>query len=121
MSEKIFLSYSHTDRDFARRVEKRLKDLLKSKDQEFSVIDERRTISAGEDIRQSLKSAMDSATTVVFLASPDSAKSPWMNYEAGLADALGKRVVVVGQKGVGKTELLRSFPSKVQWVELDDG
>ena len=120
MTETVFLSYSHADRSLARRVEKHLKGLLKSKSQDFVVIDERQSVSVGEDIRKSLKAAMDSANTVVFLASPKSDGSQWMNYEAGLADALGKRMVVISPKGKGKSALQRNFPKGVQWIELDD-
>ena len=120
MTEKVFLSYNHADRGLARRVEKQLKELLNSNSRDFVIIDERQTISAGADIRKSLKTAMDSVSTAVFLASKGSEKSQWMNYDAGLADALGKRMVIIGQKGVGKTALLRSFPRDVQWIEFDD-
>jgi hypothetical protein len=119
MKEKVFFSYSHADRGLAKRVEKQLKGVLKSESRDFTVIDQRKVVSPGKDVRKSLKAAMDSASTVVFLASPESENSQWMNYEAGLADALGKRMVVVGKKGLAKRASLRNLPKGVQWIDLD--
>ena len=119
MKEKIFFSYSHADRGLAKQVEKQLQGLLKSKSQSFTVIDERKIVSPGKDIRKSLKAAMDSASTVVFLAAPGSEKSQRMNYEAGLADALGKRMVVLGKKELAKAGPLGNLPNDVQWIDLD--
>jgi hypothetical protein len=54
---------------------------------------------------------------VVIIASDDSAASQWVNYEAGMATALGKPIVVVGRKGVGKGALVGALEN-VQSIEM---
>jgi ABC-type phosphate/phosphonate transport system ATPase subunit len=42
-----------------------------------------------------------------------------VSYEAGLADALGKNVVIVGRRGAGKSDLLKRLSDTARFVEVD--
>ena len=119
MTERIFLSYHRDDRNLAKRIKKRLAELLNSGSANVVVIDGLDAAPIGADVRESIKAAIESSNTVVLITSPNSSKSPWMNYEAGIADALGKKIVVVGEKGMGKTTLLRHLPQDAKWIQID--
>ena len=45
-------------------------------------------------------------------------ESQWINYEAGLADALGKKILVVATKGSGETALLANL-ADYQQIEIE--
>jgi hypothetical protein len=51
--------------------------------------------AAGEDFREATREAIDGADTVFVIWSSAAAASKWVNYELGMADALGKDLVVV--------------------------
>lgn len=120
MKQKVFISYAHQDRRFVEALKHRLGDILKEPLQSLDVFDVQFRIKAGENIRGAIQSAMREASTVVIVSSPDSDASPWVSYEAGLADALGKKVVVVGRKGSCKSALLEQLFQTARFVEVDE-
>lgn len=120
MKQKVFISYAHQDRRFVEALKTRLGDILKEPLQSLDVFDVQFRINAGENIRGAIQSAMREASTVVIVSSPDSDASPWVSYEAGLADALGKNVVVVGRKGSCKSALLERLFQTARFVEVDE-
>jgi hypothetical protein len=63
------------------------------------VVDSTKISSPGTDIRKKLLAAMDAASKVVVIWTDESAASQFANYEVGLADALGKPVVVAAPTG----------------------
>ncbi|OQW34257.1 MAG: hypothetical protein A4E19_02005 [Nitrospira sp. SG-bin1] len=101
MAEKIFLSYAQQDRKIAERIEGYLRKhgIVTSPEVEF--FDPQKGIQAGDNIRAILKNEIAASSTVVIITSPNSAQSQWVSYEAGMASALGKPIVVVGVGGVG--------------------
>jgi putative ribosome biogenesis GTPase RsgA len=119
MSQKVFLSYADEDTALVRAVTDRLPELLQTNAKALEVFNAQTDVHIGENFRQRIKIEMETAGTVVFFSSPNSDKSQWVSYEAGMAEALGKNVVIVGRKGVGKSSLLRNFGSSVRTVEID--
>ena len=119
MSEKVFLSYAYEDAGLVRAVTHRLPGLLRINAKNLEVFDALTGVHVGENIRERIKIEMKKAGTVVFFSSPNSDKSQWVSYEAGMAEALGKNVVIVGEKGMGKSSLLRNFGGSVRILELD--
>ena len=84
---RLFLSHSARDAALANRLEKSLEKLG------FSTFNPMRDVRHGEDWRGAVQTAIRRADVLLLLiGSPDSASSSWMGYEAGMAEALGKRV-----------------------------
>lgn len=116
MATSVFISYAHQDKELAENVIHALsaKGHLAPDTVFFGVQD----ISAGEDIRQRIRSKIEAADAVVLVMSEHAATSQWINYEAGLADALGKKILVVGAKGLEKNALLAHL-ADYQQIELE--
>jgi hypothetical protein len=117
MAEKIFLSYAYQDRDLVPSVEEALRKHKVVTAEQVIIVDPEKDVHPGENVREWIKDAISSASKVVIIASDDSAASQWVNYEAGMATALGKPIVVVGRKGVGKGALVGALEN-VQSIEM---
>lgn len=117
MTEKIFVSYAHQDRDLLKAVLRALRKhgIVTAKD---VVILDPHDFEPGENVRRMIKDQISSASKVVIIASDNSAKSEWVNYEAGMADALEKPIFIMGRKGSGKTASLLSALGNVQPIEI---
>jgi hypothetical protein len=96
----IFISYSSNDVD-----QTRLRTFVK-KLQQRGVVDPAESFTdvsshaiPGQPIKAEIRSAIESASTFVLVWTEAASKSQWVNYEAGMADALGKRIVVVIPEG----------------------
>ena len=62
----------------------------------FDAFNPMNDMSPGDDWRKSIKAAIKrSEALLLIVASPDAAASSWMAYEAGVADALGKQVMLL--------------------------
>jgi nucleoside 2-deoxyribosyltransferase len=98
LSRKVFVSYAARDRSLLSSAldQLRANHVLSSEDD--IVVDNKKELE-GEDIRQATRAAIDAADTVLVLWSPAAAESKWVNYELGMASALGKRLVVVTPQG----------------------
>jgi hypothetical protein len=120
-SSKVFISYAAPDRDYAESLKPRLSQLLSEPDQTVEVVDAHRGVGGGDDWRRAIRTAIDEAGSVVIVASPAGDASQWVNYEAGLADALGKRIVIVGRPGADKgSVLMRRLAGEARVMEFDD-
>jgi len=120
MAERIFVSYSHEDRKYIDGLKEILQKHGVVEGNEISIIDPFSVVfSAGEDIRETIKKEIQSASKVVIIYTSNSDSSQWVNYEVGMADALNKPVIVVGTRGSGKTTLLSSL-KHIQLIEIDD-
>lgn len=95
-NKKIFISYSMDDRPFVYSVLKRLQasESLNSAD-----IDDPADWGAkSEDVRKTIGERMREADAVLLVWSDQAAESPWVQYEVGMAQALGVpiRVLMAG-------------------------
>jgi ABC-type transport system involved in cytochrome bd biosynthesis fused ATPase/permease subunit len=117
MAEKIFLSYAYQDRHLVQSVEKALRKHKIVTAEDVVILDPQKKLDAGENVREWIKDAISSVSKVVIIASNDSAASQWVNYEAGMAAALGKPIVVIGRKGAGKSALVAALEN-VQSIEI---
>jgi len=122
MSVKVFISYATKDTAFADLVKSKIKELLPQQNIEATeVFDVRSDLKVGADIRQSIKSAIEEASTVLVVSSLGSDLSPWVNYEVGLADALGKELIFVEQEGAADSELHRRFFESARIIKIENG
>lgn len=124
MSKKIFISHSVKDRQQLESLRERLREILEQNNitaqgENVSFIDPMsESINPSESFREIIKNQIQSSNEVVLIATDDSLSSQWVNYEIGMADALGKPIVVIGKKGTGKTTLLDSL-DRFRLIELD--
>jgi len=118
MTSRIFISYASGERKLAEAAMRQLErgGHLPSDTVFFDV----QNIPAGADIRQLLKSKIEASDALVVVLTAAAAVSHWINYEVGLADALGKRIIVVTDKGPEDQRLLANL-SSYQTVPLDEG
>ena len=119
ISGKVFLSYAAQDRSFAAALKPQISELLQKHAQTLDVFDAH-ALAAGEGFRKTDREAVDAATAVFIVASPAGEASQWLNYEAGLADALGKDVVLVGRKGTIASSDFGRLLESARFVEVDD-
>ena len=96
----VFLSFSARDATLAAKVEKSLEKLG------LAAFNPTNDIAAGRDWRKSVQAAIRKSDAVLLLlSSPDFVDSSWMLYEAGIADALGKRVLTLVPDRFSLTQL----------------
>jgi GTPase SAR1 family protein len=117
MTEKIFVSYAHQDRDLVQAVVQNLREHGIVTEQDVVILDHQDFIP-GQDVRRMIKDQISSASKVVIIASDDSANSEWVNYEAGMAAALEKPIFVMGRKGTGKSSALIRALDNVESIEI---
>jgi hypothetical protein len=117
MTEKIFVSYAHQDRDLVKAVVRALRKhgIVTAED---VVILDPHDFGPGDDIRMMIKDQIRSASKVVIIDSDNSANSEWVNYEAGMAAALEKPIFIMGRKGSGKTASFISALGNAQSIEI---
>ena len=117
MAEKIFLSYAHEDRGLVEAAKQALrKHGVVAED--YITLEPSQKLKAGSNIRKLIREQISSASKVVIIFSRSSARSQWVNYEAGMAAALDKPIVVVGRRGSGKNSLFSAL-GDVQSIELE--
>lgn len=122
MTLKVFLSYSAKDSDVAKLVKAKIKDFLPQGDVEpVDVIDIQTDLAVGQDIRKSIKSAIESAQTVFVISSESTDSSTWVNYEVGLAEALGKELVIVERKLAVDSKIRRRLVDSARIVKIENG
>lgn len=119
MAEKIFLSYAHKDRAVVDKVKRHLREQVLSTVSDLVFLDPQSEIQSGDNIREIIRSQMMAASKVVIVTSANSAQSQWVNYEAGMASALGKPVLVVGSGGLQQSQLLNLL-GDAHAIMLDD-
>ncbi len=93
---RVFISYSRDDLDFADQLEAALKTCG------FDCVLDREGISGGEDWKARLGILIAEADTVVFALSPASAASAICNWEVDESKRLGKRILPVICRSLGK-------------------
>jgi nucleoside 2-deoxyribosyltransferase len=95
MAKKLFLSYSIQDKGKIAAVVQKIRQQRSPQDEEMTVVDPSTELSYGDEIRAQIRKNIQDADAVVVVWTSSSANSSWVNYEAGMADALGKEIIVV--------------------------
>ncbi len=114
-SETIFISYAMGDRPRLKTVISELKarGVVGESDK---ITEPHAVFIPGSSIRGALREAIQAASKVVVVWSGAAAESQWVNYEAGMAEALGKPIVVVVPKGEARQ--IPAGLSDIQVIEL---
>jgi hypothetical protein len=110
---RVFISYKSSDAALAKQVAIALKPLG------FDALNAKRESRSGEDWAKTTQSAIKRSDAVIMVAlTPQNLSSSWMSYEAGVAEALGKRVMLLIPNTYPVTELPAEFAS-TPIVEID--
>jgi HEAT repeat protein len=89
MSGQIFISYHHNDGDFAEILRQRLKD------NDFDVWMSEAALTCGDDWRAEIDQAIEEASALVLIMTPDAKASDYVTYEWAFAIGAGIRVVPI--------------------------
>lgn len=108
----VFLSYSHSDRDWADSL---AQALSKQKVRVWTDA----LIRPGELVTDSIETALAQSKYIVFLVSPNSTRSSWAAFELGAALGMGKPVLPVVSAGVSDDELAGPIRSRKFLREAD--
>src|SRR5712691_850878 len=94
----VFISYAMHDKSRIKKVIGELKSrgIVEESDQITHASD---VFVPGSSMRGQVRKAIEAASKVVVVWSGAGAESDWVNYEAGMAEALGKPVFVAVPKG----------------------
>ncbi len=96
---KAFISYSHKDERWAKRLHRRLEtyklpadvsERFKYRRPLSSVFRDREELSVGSDLSAVIVDALNQSETLIVICSPDSAQSKWVNQEIRHFKALGR-------------------------------
>jgi hypothetical protein len=108
----VFLSYAFRDKPRIKKVIKELKAMGAVKEDD-EIIDSAEMFEPGTSVRAQVREAIDAASKVVIVWSGSAAGSGWVNYETGMAEALGKSILIAVPKG----EAMR-LPSNLEGIRV---
>ncbi len=113
LDTEVFVSYSRTDSDFARKLNEELQFNGKTTwfDQE--------SIASGADFQQEIYRGIEGATNFLFVISPDAIQSPYCADEVEYAQKLGKRFITVLHRETDPSTLPPALAA-VQWIDFVD-
>lgn len=113
----IFLSYAIDDKPRIGQVLAELKSrgIVEAHD---DVVVDSEVFAVGSDWRRQVRKAIEGASKFVVIWSVAAGKSEWVNYETGMAEALGKPILIVVPKG--EASRLPSNLKDIQAIELED-
>jgi len=98
MSYRVYISHSATDSELAKDLARRLEEVgVKT----HAFINMTETNESASNWRKMIRMYMLSSDEVIVLLTDNSADSPWLRYEMGVADSLDKRLTpVIVNEGV---------------------
>ncbi|MFN5894617.1 MAG: toll/interleukin-1 receptor domain-containing protein, partial [Dolichospermum sp.] len=114
-SLEVFISYSRTDSDLARKINDALQELGKTTwfDQE--------SIATGTDFQQEINRGIASSDNFLFIISPKSVNSPYCAGEVEYAKNLGKRFITALHRPLSDDDQqkLPAALANVQWLDFN--
>lgn len=100
---KVFISYSHTDFDWAREFAESLSR------RGIDVWLDQFEIQIGDSLRDAIENGLRESDLMVALINPESLQRPALFFELGAALGMGKRIVGVVPKGFDTSQLPQSL------------
>jgi hypothetical protein len=94
VSKKVFISYAWNDQHLAQNTIRQLckKGWLSNDD--LTNIDSPEESNKGDYIRNQIKERIQKSDIVILVWSKQAAKSPWVQYEVGMAQALDRPILI---------------------------
>jgi signal recognition particle GTPase len=116
---RIFVSYASEDKELLDKLEETLRKHDVVGNEAILFFDPKKELETGDNVREKLRAQIEAASKVILIHTDKSESSQWVNYEVGMADALGKPIIVVGRKGAGKSALISKL-ADVTKIEIDE-
>lgn len=113
LSQEVFISYSRTDSDFARK----LNDALQT--QGKTTWFDQESIPPGANFQHEIEQGIANADNFLFILSPAAVQSPYCAQETEFAARLGKRFVTLLHRPVDPAALPPDL-AQVQWLDFAD-
>ena len=107
----VFISYSRSDSEFARRLNDTLQ--IQGKTTWF----DQESIDSGADFQQEIYRGIATADNFLFVLSPRAVNSPYCADEVAYAASLNKRFIPLLYQSVNPKQLSHSL-AKVQWIDF---
>jgi nucleoside 2-deoxyribosyltransferase len=107
----VFISYSHRDSDLAKKIGTALERVG------LEAFNSERELRTDKDWRKETQAAIKRSDALIMLVAAPHSSSSWTSYEAGMAAALGKRVMVLLPNKYPATELPADVTAQV--VDFD--
>lgn len=118
MKKKILFSFAYEDAHLVPYAIDKLKEQNLIEDHDFEILNPK-DIAIGDHWVNEFKKMVHSAAMVVIIKSKFGVKSPTVNYEAGMADAFDKPIIVFEVKDAGERGFL-AYLSNYQFFPLDE-
>jgi|GEM_PF-382966 len=110
---EVFVSYSRTDGDFARKINEQLQ--LNGKTTWF----DQESIATGSDFQKEIEKGIESADNFLFIISPEAIESEYCANEVAYASQLNKRFVTVYYRETDP-KIMPPELAAVQWINFKD-
>jgi hypothetical protein len=110
----VFVSYSRTDSDFARKLNEALQ--LQGKTTWF----DQESIASGTEFQREIYRGIENSNTFLCIISPASIQAPYCVDEVEYAQKLNKRIVTVLHSAIDPDSLHPAL-KKVQWIDFTQG
>jgi len=110
---EVFISYSRTDSDFARKLNEDLQ--LTGKTTWF----DQESIAAGADFQREIYKGIESSDNFLFIISPDAVKSPYCADEVNYAAQFNKRFITLLLRETNVTDIPSQL-AMVQWIDFQN-
>ncbi|WPO35111.1 TIR domain-containing protein [Flammeovirgaceae bacterium SG7u.111] len=110
----VFVSYSRTDGDFARKINHALQ--FNGKTTWFDL----ESIASSSDFQTEINKGIETADNVLFILTPDAIASEYCAGEVAYAEELGKRFVTILYRDID-VEKLPPALGNVQWIDFSSG
>ncbi|WP_026942124.1 toll/interleukin-1 receptor domain-containing protein [Hellea balneolensis] len=134
-SYKAFISYSHKDEKFVRRLHRKLESFHIPADGTSRpkslkpIFRDRDDLSAGSKLSEKLRDTLKASEKLIVICSPNAARSHWVNEEVLYFKRLGRSdhiftVILDGDPFASKTEATSEtecFPKALRYKISDDG
>ena len=111
-SLEVFISYSRTDADLARKLNDALQ--MQGKTTWF----DQESIASGSDFQQEIYQGIKACDNFLFILSPRSLNSPYCADEVEYATSLNKRIVTVLHRPID-SNILPAALARVQWIDFN--
>jgi hypothetical protein len=112
LSQEVFISYSRSDADFARRLNDALQ--IQGKTTWF----DQESIASGTDFQQEIYQGIANSDNFLFIISPNSINSPYCADEVEYAYQLNKRFITLLYRPVILEEV-HPLLVKIQWIDFN--